>query len=394
MSMCFYGKGNITIRQQLFRQMRRGGPLEARHVISKFYVQQTIECSFHCLDTASCTAFNVRQVPVVDNSKENCEIANTTEGKMHDHGYNDYLIGKDGNWILYKGIVTISSSSNQKQCKENHCKNGGECFKTNCSRSDCFRCKCSLQYTGKYCKKARVFNSCKEIFHMHSEAKSGIYQIRSDSKSNFTKVYCEMTSMSDCPKGGWTLMMKINGSKNTFNYSSKYWSNKKSYNPTGGQTGFEKEETKVRLYSSLQFREMCLGMEVDGQRNFVFLQLNSSASSLYELIKDETNRPTYLGADRWRSLIKNSSMQRFICKEGFNLQRAKKCAECSRVRLGIIGNESGDCKTPDSFIGFGGQSYSTCDAKLPTLVSCGNVAQCWPDNGVKEIHAFGYIFVR
>ena len=139
---------------------------------------------------------------------------------------------------------------------------------------------------------------------------------------------------------------------------------------------------------------MCLGMEVSDQLNFVFLQLNSSASSLYELIKDEVNRPTYLGANRWRSLIRNSSMQKFICKEGFNLQRAKTCRECSRVRLGITGDEWNNCKSPDSFLGFGGQSSSTCDAEPPTLVSCGNLARCKPDNGVKEIHAFGYIFVR
>jgi hypothetical protein len=48
---------------------------------------------------------------------------------------------------------------------------------------------------------------------LYSEAKSGVYKIQAETKSNFTKVYCEMTSLGECTEGGWTLMMKINGSQ-------------------------------------------------------------------------------------------------------------------------------------------------------------------------------------
>ncbi len=128
--------------------------------------------------------------------------------------------------------------------------------------------------------------------------------------------------------------------------------------------------------------------------NFVLLSLNRTVSSLYKLIKDEKCLRTKLGVNKWKSLIDNSSLQIRVCKEGFNLQFARFCDECSRVRIGIIGDEWGNCKTPDSFIGFGGQGSSTCDdTPTPKLVSCGNLVRC-KANDDKEIHAFGYIFVR
>ena len=59
----------------------------------------------------------------------------------------------------------------------------------------------------------------------------------------------------------------------------------------------------------------------------------------------------------------------------------------SRVRVGIISNQEGDCHSPDSFIGFGGGGSGFKNA-------CGNGASWGPDNGNKNIKAFGYIFVQ
>lgn len=128
--------------------------------------------------------------------------------------------------------------------------------------------------------------------------------------------------------------------------------------------------------------------------NFVLLSFDSVVRSLYELMKDEKYLNTNLGVDKWKTLIENSSLQNHVCEEGFNLQRTKFCTECSRVRLGITGDESKECRSPDSYIGFGGQGSSTCDDPIPNLVSCGNLVRCKDGGGAKEIHAFGYIFVR
>ena len=49
------------------------------------------------------------------------------------------------------------------------------------------------------------------IFYLHYSNKgSGVYQV-STGNNQHTSVYCQMSSISGCHGGGWTLVMKING---------------------------------------------------------------------------------------------------------------------------------------------------------------------------------------
>ena len=51
------------------------------------------------------------------------------------------------------------------------------------------------------------------MLFLYRKAESGVYKIQAETKSNYTEVYCEMTSFGECANGGWTLLMKINGSQ-------------------------------------------------------------------------------------------------------------------------------------------------------------------------------------
>ena len=115
------------------------------------------------------------------------------------------------------------------------------------------------------------------------------------------------------------------------------------------------------------------------------------ASSLYSLIADGNYRQTHLGRWRWKMLISGSSLQRNCNKEGFNAYVKEKYAT---VRLGIIANQQDDCTSPDSFIGLGAGSKSACSDFSPPRNTAGNLAQCIPDNGDKNIKVMGYILVR
>ena len=93
-------------------------------------------------------------------------------------------------------------------------------------------------------------------------------------------------------------------------------------------------------------------------------------------------------------MIKDSSLQRFCNREGFNAVKnnASYPGEWARVRLGIVGNESGDCDSPDSWLGFGGYGKKCA---MNDRNSVGNVSgNCHPDNGKKDIQAFGYILAQ
>ncbi|CAH3122121.1 unnamed protein product, partial [Porites lobata] len=115
---------------------------------------------------------------------------------------------------------------------------------------------------------------------------------------------------------------------------------------------------------------------------------NKQANSLYSLIADGQYRHTSLGLDTWKSLIgSEASLQKICNKEGFNA--VSKDSRFSKARIGILGDNIGDCRTCDSRIGFGtGGDHDNNN-------TCGNEASVLgPDNGEKHIKAMGYILVQ
>ena len=182
--------------------------------------------------------------------------------------------------------------------------------------------------------------------------------------------------------------------KETFHYNSSYWQNKQSYNPTGGLSELDDQETKLPTYWSTSFKELCVGMKVGNDLKFV--SISYPASSLYDLIADGKYRATSLGRQKWKSLINGSSLQTNCNKEGFNVVANDINLKFARTRIGLIGNNENNCVSSDSFIGFGGSDAATrgfCYLKNVTN-TCGNSGHCFPDNGDKETKAMGYIFVR
>ncbi|CAH3111614.1 unnamed protein product [Porites lobata] len=189
--------------------------------------------------------------------------------------------------------------------------------------------------------------------------------------SHQTSVLCHMGDFG-CGDGGWTPVMKMNGNEQTFHFNSDLWSNKKNFNLDGGKTGFDSQETKLPSYWNTSFSKICLGMKI-GQ-HIKFIVINQQANSLHSLIADGVYHATSLGRDTWKSLI-----------GGFNVEGN---IDYSKARIGIIGNEQGNCDSADSRIGFGTGGYPE------TRNTCGNEAKHEGDNDNKQIRAMGYILVQ
>ncbi|XP_044169874.1 uncharacterized skeletal organic matrix protein 5-like [Acropora millepora] len=225
-------------------------------------------------------------------------------------------------------------------------------------------------------------SSCNEIFQKQRRTKSQVYTLMLGSQD--IPVYCFMGDFG-CGSGGWTLVMKTDGTKNTFNYSSPFWSNKKEYNLAGGKTGFDKQETKLPSYWATQFSKICLGMSNGSTTSFVVI--HQSANSLYELVADGTYRSVSVGRNKWKSLIgPQASLQTYCNKEGFNVVSGDNFG--SEARIGIIANNENNCSSCDSRIGYGTGGYSD------DVNTCGNEAKHGADNGDKQIKAMGYILVQ
>ncbi|XP_015750125.1 PREDICTED: fibulin-1-like isoform X2 [Acropora digitifera] len=245
-----------------------------------------------------------------------------------------------------------------------------------------YRCTCNPGFTGngKTCTAGRA-SSCNEIFQNQTRTKSQVYTLMLGSRN--ISVYCFMGDFG-CGSGGWTLVMKTDGTKSTFNYSSPFWSDRLGYNLPGGMTGFDGQETKLPSYWETQFSKLCLGMRNGPTTRFVVIR--QSANSLYALIADGTHRAVSLGRNKWKSLIgPQASLQTNCNKEGFNVVVA---SSSSKARIGIIANNENDCLTCDSRIGYGTGGYPD-DSN-----TCGNEATILPDNGDKHIKAMGYILVQ
>ena len=94
--------------------------------------------------------------------------------------------------------------------------------------------------------------------------------------------------------------------QSNFEYDSEYWSNKKTFNISGGKTGFDDQETKMPTYWSTAFNNICLGMKLGDTTNWI--KLNHSAESLHSVIADGVYKPTSIGRNTWKSLLDNSSL--------------------------------------------------------------------------------------
>ena len=106
------------------------------------------------------------------------------------------------------------------------------------------------------------------------------------------------------------------------------------------------------------------------------------------MIADGQYRNTSLGRDTWKTLIGSQASLQYLCnKEGFNLIGYN---FYSRARIGILGNNEGNCVSADSRIGFGTGGYPD-DSN-----TCGNEAlgRSRSDNGDSKLKAMGYILVQ
>ena len=175
--------------------------------------------------------------------------------------------------------------------------------------------------------------------------------------------------------------------QSNFKYNSEYWSNKKTFNISGGKTGFDDQETKMPTYWSTAFNNICLGMKLKGKTNWI--KLNYTAESLHSVIADGVYKPTSVGRNTWKSLVDDSSLQTGCQIEGFNSHASVTIGSGMGVaRIGIIADDDKTCKSCNSRLGVGGGG----DKRGQEVNPCGNEAvHKHLDNGEKHLKAFCYI---
>ncbi|XP_078350194.1 uncharacterized protein LOC144635006 [Oculina patagonica] len=320
-------------------------------------------CALSCVNNPPCSSFNVASSPRSD-GKYRCELLNE-----------DKYSANPGQLVSSQEYHHFSIKT---PCSSFPCQNSAKCV-PNYGENE-YHCDCVPGYTGRYCE--TVLRTCQDVYEVSGSSQS--QQVTLILGSTPTTVLCHIGDFG-CGGGGWTPVMKMDGSKSTFHYDSAYWSNQNSYNSSAWVTGFDSQEAKIPSYWNTPFSKICLGMKIGPQTKFIVI--NRQANSLYSLIADGQYRPTSLGRNKWQTLIDSGGSLQVDCnKEGFNTIGSD--GRYSKARIGIIANDWGDCVACDSRIGFGtGGEYDNSN-------TCGNEATWYADNGDKHIKAMGYIFVQ
>ena len=176
----------------------------------------------------------------------------------------------------------------------------------------------------------------------------------------------------------------------TFDYNSNFWINNKTYKITHGLEGLTKKETKLASFWNTSFKKICLGMTINGATKWVVIDYQ--ASSLFDVMADETYKETNVTSAKWKSLIASSQLYQHCNKEGLNIHEPATSQRKTRLRIGLITNSNQSCAIErfNSCIGFGTLIQGCLGGRKNT--ACGNLLAC--KTYQTEIPAFGYILVQ
>lgn len=334
----------------------------ANYVIKSFSSNDWLSCTLACQDDTTCVSYNY------DMNTGFCELNN--EGIQTQFVQTDLLFTKRG--VVFHQIRPAKNTPLPRTVDA-------------ASQCDC-RCRSESACRPGDVAISSLPVSCKEIWEKSRIRVDGSFFIRAKSPTRYAHVFCHMTPIPGCGDGGWTLVMKIDGNKQTFKYDSAYWGNTDTYNESAG-TSLKEEETKLSSFWSTPFRRLCLGMK-DALGKTSWISLKHNASSLRDVISNGTHRGTNLTVTEWKSLLNNSKIGEGCTLQGFNTDIPSLPAS-GKARIGIIGfRESLDCDSgsASSRIGFGtGGGWRG----MQPSNSCGNE---WEGDLSKK--AFGYIFVQ
>jgi cysteine-rich repeat protein len=205
-------------------------------------------------------------------------------------------------------------------------------------------------------------------------------------------VWCEQVQFD----GGWTLVLKADGSKTSFAYTDAKWGEAAAWMP---DPDLSRDETKLLSYSTVAVKEVLVGMEAPvqnmGNLTLTYIRLDiPDAASLHAAIEPDMFQATTNPEAEWRALVPMASLQSSCKRQGLNPRSDNAMPQnFARVRIGIIANEGGTCDSHNSWIGVGGGTLGP-NCNVQSTATTGNRAGCQADMGDKDTKGFAVVYVR
>ncbi len=291
----------------------------------------------------------------------------------------------DPGQVCVMGACTASCGAGLTDCM-------GMCTDLDTDASNCGACGTTCDAhgicTSGLCVPYIYRRSCAEIMTFDRTAPDGVYTIDPDGPRGPVAPFQVFCDMSD-DGGGWTLLLKADGTQGTFQYDQPIWTDMTTLNPTS--TDISMTEAKFASYSTVPFTALLVVVTTDS--SFGSAVLNVTANSLLDA-ESGGFTATSLGRANWLALFPGGGLQANCNQEGIANGSA---SPYGRVRIGIVGNQESDCGSPDSYAGIGGEvgPGNGCygGAGGPgTSVGVENGGACGGSGS--SVLAFGYVLAR
>jgi len=232
-----------------------------------------------------------------------------------------------------------------------------------------------------------VYGSCAEL---PAGSASGVYTLRA--LSGTWRGYC------DVPTDGspaWTLVMKIDGARTTFQYDSSHWITTSRLNDTA--VDLSEQESKYEGSNATPFREIRLQTNGAAGRRDVLLSTAPAAAPALSLIAVTLSRvtppPVFNVTSAWANAFPGATLQSACTRFGFNVRPQPGSARAA-VRIGGVGDDDVGCGSPDSWVGIGGFVDNPTCTPMGNTLSAGNVSGCDGAMSPRRAASFVWIWVR
>lgn len=218
--------------------------------------------------------------------------------------------------------------------------------------------------------------SCKELLLAHPGLPDDVYRLANKARTTDYEAGCDMKTNG----GGFTLLLKVDGTKNTFEYDSNLWTSTALLAANSPRID-DRTEAKLASYHEVALSEIALVFDADGGARRLVLAAQGVESLAALVMKGRTT--TNLGRNAWLSLVPGSSLQGNCNAEGVSVEEGQR-----KLRIGILGNEFNGCAAPDSYVGIGSNTFCNQDTRA------GNVACFNGSGGDRNKGAFARVFAR
>ncbi len=172
--------------------------------------------------------------------------------------------------------------------------------------------------------------------------------------------------------GGWTLALKIDGTKSTFLGNSTLWDTAALLNETSLDPSVL-DEAKLAPFVDEPVAEVLL--VIDDDKDVV---VRMRGTSLRDLFASGLTLPAQTVETEWRAAFSPGSLQVGCRQQGLGITNEPTAGMPYKLRLGVVANnEVDECRTADSFIGIGaefpcagGELFAAANVSTGTPQTC------------------------